>query len=296
MTANALSEDPEGAAPWPSILDQYLARYAPATRSGYSRDLADWTEWCADLDVPPLDAQRTHVDLWVRHLAENLGRGQSTIHRKLAAVAGAYRCAVAETLIEASPVDHARRPHLDDQSSTVGLTREQVAKLRAVAKADGPRSRALIDVLVFNGLQISEALSIRIEDVQDEGGHKVATIARRGGRTRPAPLAPVVFESFQQCAAGRTEGPLFGDLDRHNAYTLVVRLARRAGFRVTPQGLRCTWVVLSREAGVPLEDVQDAAGHADPRTTRRYDRVRRSLESHPTYALATVLDEVTPTS
>jgi hypothetical protein len=32
--------------------------------------------------------------------------------------------------------------------------------------------------------------------------------------------------------------------------------------------------------------VQDAAGHADPRTTRRYDRARHNLDRHPTYALA----------
>jgi hypothetical protein len=32
--------------------------------------------------------------------------------------------------------------------------------------------------------------------------------------------------------------------------------------------------------------MQDAAGHADPRTTRRYDRARCNLDRYPTYALA----------
>jgi len=31
-----------------------------------------------------------------------------------------------------------------------------------------------------------------------------------------------------------------------------------------------------------LQDVQDAMGHADPRTTRRYDRSRHNLDRHPT--------------
>jgi integrase len=39
-------------------------------------------------------------------------------------------------------------------------------------------------------------------------------------------------------------------------------------------------------AGVPLQDVQDAMGHADPRTTRAYDRSRHNLDRHPTYAMA----------
>ncbi len=37
---------------------------------------------------------------------------------------------------------------------------------------------------------------------------------------------------------------------------------------------------------VPLRDVQEAASHADPRTTMRYDRARVSLDRHATYIVA----------
>jgi hypothetical protein len=43
------------------------------------------------------------------------------------------------------------------------------------------------------------------------------------------------------------------------------------------------------DAGVPLRDVQEAASHADPRTTMRYDRARVSLDRHATYIVATFL-------
>jgi hypothetical protein len=42
----------------------------------------------------------------------------------------------------------------------------------------------------------------------------------------------------------------------------------------------------SFDAGVPLRDVQEAASHADPRTTIRYDRARGSLDRHATYIVA----------
>jgi integrase/recombinase XerD len=42
-------------------------------------------------------------------------------------------------------------------------------------------------------------------------------------------------------------------------------------------------------AGVSLRDVQIAARHADPRTTMRYDRARRTLDRHPNYILAAYL-------
>jgi integrase/recombinase XerD len=37
---------------------------------------------------------------------------------------------------------------------------------------------------------------------------------------------------------------------------------------------------------VPLRDVLEAASHADPRTTIRYDRGRVSLDRHATYIVA----------
>jgi integrase/recombinase XerD len=79
--------------------------------------------------------------------------------------------------------------------------------------------------------------------------------------------------------------PLFVDaegrqLDRFDAGGIVRRLARAAGIRkiVSPHSLRHSFITLALDAGVPLRDVQDGAGHADPKTTRRYDRGRHSLD------------------
>jgi integrase/recombinase XerD len=94
-------------------------------------------------------------------------------------------------------------------------------------------------------------------------------------------------------SAGRSSGPLLRDynqkpLDRHDAARIVRRLARRAGLPPTnPHALRHAFVTAALDTGAPLRDVQDAAGHADPRTTRRYDRTRYNLDRHPTYAVAT---------
>ena len=43
------------------------------------------------------------------------------------------------------------------------------------------------------------------------------------------------------------------------------------------------------DAGVAQRDVQEAASHADPRTTMRYDRARVSLDRHATYIVATFI-------
>ena len=77
-------------------------------------------------------------------------------------------------------------------------------------------------------------------------------------------------------------------LDRHGAGRIVRKTARRAGIvkTVTPHTLRHAFITAALDAGVPLRDVQEAASHADPRTTMRYDRARGSLDRHATYIVA----------
>jgi integrase len=64
----------------------------------------------------------------------------------------------------------------------------------------------------------------------------------------------------------------------------VKRLARRAGItkRISPHSLRHSFLTAARDASVPMRDVQEAASHADPRTTMRYDGAREPLDRHAT--------------
>ena len=104
------------------------------------------------------------------------------------------------------------------------------------------------------------------------------------------PLAPRTARAIDLAMGERTEGPLFVSaggkrLDRHGA----ARIVRRAGIskHVGPHTLRHAFITAALDAGVPLRDVQEAASHADPRTTMRCDRARTSLDRHATYIVAT---------
>ena len=56
-----------------------------------------------------------------------------------------------------------------------------------------------------------------------------------------------------------------------------------------PHTLRHAFITAALDAGVPLRDVQEAASHADPKTTMRYDRARVSLDLHATNIVAAFL-------
>jgi hypothetical protein len=178
-------------------------------------------------------------------------------------------------------VVHVRKPRLDDESHAVGLDRNEVGALLVAAGLAGARDHALVSLLCLNGLRASEAIGADIERLALERGHRTLTIARKGGKVVTAPLAPRTARAIDLAVGERCEGPILVGaggqrLDRHAAARIVRRLARRAGIakRVGPHTLRHAFITAALDAGVPLRDVQEAASHADPRTTMRYDRGR----------------------
>ncbi len=273
----------------------FLLGYSGQSRDAYRRDLSDWFRFLADLGVDPLAAQRLHVDAYARQLGEVEGRSPATVARRLSALSGYYAYVQGEDAIERNPVTRVRRPKVGTDTTSTGLDREELSALIRAAEADSPRTHALVLLLGLNGLRISEALGADAADLGTERGHRVLTVTRKGGNKATIPLAPRTAEAVDVYVSGRASGPLFctasrGRWDRSEAWRTLRRLARAAvpskADTLHPHDLRHAFVTLSLDAGASLRDVQDAAGHADPRTTRRYDRARHNLDKHPTYALA----------
>jgi integrase/recombinase XerD len=199
-----------------------------------------------------------------------------------------------------------RRPKVSDDSSTVGLTADELDRLLSAAEVHGPRSAALVSLLVYNGLRIAEVLACDVEAFTHQQGHRVLRIVRKGGKASTEPLSRSVLRALEDYVGERTTGPLFLNaegterLSYSIAYKLIRRLARRAGIpaadKISPHSLRHSFATDLLGAGVPLQDVQDAMGHAGPRTTRAYDRSRHNLDRHPTYAMASHLRRGTPSA
>ena len=150
----------------------FLAGYRGLTREAYALDLRQFTSWCRSRSLALFAVRRADIEGFPLEL-EAMGRARATVTRRLSTIAGFYKYAVEEELLDRAPAAHVRRPRVDYESHAVAL-------------------------------------------------------------------------------------------DRNELGTLLV-------------------------AGVPLRDVQEAASHADPRTTMRYDRARGSLDRHATYIVAAYL-------
>ena len=262
----------------------YLAGYRGLTREAYTLDLRQFTGWCRSRSLSLFSVRRGDIESFAREL-EAKGRARATATRRLCTIAGFYKYAVEEGLLDHSPAAHVRRPRVDYESHAVGLDRNELGALLVAARLGSPVEHALISLLALNGLRVSEATGADIEHLGLERGHRTLTITSKGGKVVTTPLAPRTARAIDLAIGERTSGPVFvaadgRRLDRHVAGRLVRKVARRAGIAkaVTPHTLRHAFITAAHDAGVPLRDVQEAASHADPRTTMRYDRARGSLE------------------
>jgi len=290
-------------------------RLSEHTREAYRRDVADWLTWCGGHDINPLRASFLDVNAYARELETTVGLRSgrlltpATVARKLSALSSWYTFLVKLRALTTNPVTGADRPRIDrDHSATLGLTPEQIDALFAVARADtrpgAPRNLAVLALLADLGLRVGELVSLDLADLGHERGHRSVRFVGKGGRARRRALAvetAAVVDGYLTARAAAERIPVDqlsgallvtatgGRLDRHAVFRLVRRLARDAGLpawdRLSPHSLRHAFATTARAEGVPLEDVQDAMGHADPRTTRRYDRDRHNLDRDPAYAI-----------
>jgi integrase/recombinase XerD len=270
-----------------------------STQEAYARDLADWFVWLARADVDALDAGLATVESYMREpLPNGKAPAPATLARRLACLSHFYRRAHYEGLIERNPVEFAARPKVPEQAETAGLSKQRARRLITAARAEGPRETLLVLLLLELGLRISEAVGADIEDLSEQGRHRVLRLKGKGQSTKAAvaPLNAALAHAVERARAGRTQGPLLvtstgARLTRQHAGKLIKRLGEQIGLpHLHPHALRHGFVTISLDEGASLRDVQDAARHADPRTTRRYDRNRNSLNRHPTHRLLGALE------
>lgn len=172
----------------------------------------------------------------------------------------------------------------------------------------GVRDRALLSVLAYTGCRVGELTRLRVGSYRQTGVHKVLEIHGKGGKERIVPLhkeAEECVEAWLDVAALRDQpsGPLFRPmkaargqgktgfepkpLTRRAVQKLVEGYVRRLKLdpNVTVHSLRVTALTTARERGSDIIDLQEFAGHADPRTTLTYIRSRDRLSKSPAYVL-----------
>lgn len=182
------------------------------------------------------------------------------------------------------------------EGKTPEIGRDQARKLLAsIAPSDvvGLRDRAVLAVLIYTAARVGAVAKLTAKSLKHDGSQYTLRFSEKGGKSREIPVRHDLEEFLLEYirAAGIAEGPLFRTANRKtrtltkNAMTgidvcrMMKRRLKAAGLpgHFSPHSCRVAVVTDLLEQNVPLEDVQFLAGHADPRTTRIYDRRRRKV-------------------
>lgn len=281
------------------------SRKSEHTRRAYFRDLADFLAWCEATGLDPRDALRGDIDAYAAARCADLSATSTA--RRLSTLSSWFAYLMSNDVAGCNPVLAVDRPTVDrDGSATVGLSAAEVTKFMRTARAQASRRDvALLGMLAELGLRVGEALRLDLADIRHNKGHRTVVVHGKGGKVRelpiPAPLARDLdgYRTHRAKVAGVPIDVLDGALfvtaagkrvDQPAVFRLVRRIGRAAGLpaaeTLSPHSLRHTLATAALDAGAPLRDVQDLLGHADPRTTRRYDRSRGSLDRSPAYLVA----------
>jgi site-specific recombinase XerD len=267
------------------------------TRRAYRLDVQHFMRTLG-ITTPAELRQADHkaVIAWERYMRETEHAAASTIRRRLAALSSLYKHLVRHGHAARNPVGEVERPAINrDEGSTLAFSKPQARKVLDVPAEDtvaGLRDRAILSVGLQVGLRRAEIAALRVGDLHQNRGYDSLRVSRKGGRRDALAINPQTAARLRAYleAAGLgadVDGPLFRPL-RHNgkrqderrgmdpdAIDRVVRkYAAALGLdrRYSAHSMRATFITTALENGAQLEDVQKAAGHRDPGTTKLYDR------------------------
>lgn len=175
------------------------------------------------------------------------------------------------------------------------LTKTDIDAMLDVPNRKTQRGRneyALLLFLYNTGARVTEATQLRVRDLQVgrlDGGHSLATLHGKGGKTRQCPLWPETQRVLAELVHGREENEAVF-LSRHRkaftrfgVYRLVERSAARvptlAGRKVTPHVLRHTTACHLVRAGVDINTIRAWLGHVSLDTTNIYAEIDLKMKA-----------------
>jgi len=183
-----------------STLRAWLATMGSAnTRAAYSRDLQVFISWTSSTGVAPLAATSVHIEAFRIH-CEAAGASPATVHRRLSALSSFYRHAAGD---EPNPVDGTARPAAA-ASATERLAPVEAALVWAAACHLGPKTAALVGLIMHDGMKSGEVLPLDVTDVRFGAGPAVVSLASASRTVDPRTSAPL-----RRYVGTRRAGPLF---------------------------------------------------------------------------------------
>src|SRR5512143_3416978 len=272
----------------------------PHTRRSYVRQVRQFFAWVESrglTDVRALGPQ--HVAAYIETLTRS-PLETASVKQALSALRMLFDWLVVHQVIPSNPTLSVRGPKLSvSEGKTPALSPEEVAQLLESIPTDtvvGLRDRALIGLMAYTFTRVGAALAMNVEDYYPENKRWSVRLREKGGKRKQIAVHHVLEEYMDAylAAAGIAQDkgtPLFRTargktgtlterrMSQPDAWAMLQRRAKAAGIttQICNHSWRATGITTFLENGGAIEMAQYMAGHADPRTTKLYDRRRQQV-------------------
>jgi site-specific recombinase XerD len=263
------------------------------TRMAYERALRRFAAWSSERRFTYRNMRSLHIREYINQLQSETA--PATVKQHLAAIREMFNALMRAGEIDVNPAYSVKAPRMSVTTGKTPVLDAANAK-HFLATIDtetikGKRDKALISLMLYTFARVSAALKMETSDYfqHNDGFH--VRLAEKGGKQRTIPAHSVLVELMADYLdAARLRGtafPLWQTIDRKNGqlsgrrlqrqevYEIIGDRAQEAGLKGVKYGnhtWRGTGITLFLEGGGAMDMAQDIAGHADPRTTRLYDR------------------------
>ncbi len=287
-----------------SLESLIAGKLSPLTRKAYRHDAQVFIKWLSSRNLELSGLTGSDIEQYRTHLVERYSK--NTAARKFVVARQFLEEAVCRNLIRYNPARKVKGFTADQETPHNALDKKQAKRLLEAidtTSRQGKRDYAILSRLLRTGLRRSECAALRLSDLQQEQGHHIAVIQHAKGDKRRKIKVPVdvqrVIEDYLSAIGrnfdeiGQSSQPLFVQFrkgDHPQAAGISDQVIQRVvettcevadlNLKLTPHGLRATFVTLALEGGAKLEQVQYAVGHADPRTTERYHKRKLNLDNN----------------
>ncbi len=276
------------------LLDEYFVWLivekgrSRATLDAYRRDLTAFIAWTAARHVGPREVAATDIDEYLVSLRDR-GRAASTLARTLASLRGWYGFLADEGTIGADPTAHVRGAHRGrtlprplDETEVASLL-DSIPSTTALDRRD----RALLELLYGTGSRVSEAVGIRIEDLDFD--EELIKVTGKGSKQRLVPMGRALREALERylepagrAAIAQTRSSVLllnargTPLSRQGVDGIIARRALQVGIerrRISAHVFRHSCATHMLAHGADIRVVQELLGHSSIATTQIYTAV-----------------------
>lgn len=270
------------------------------THDSYQRDLLRFEAWMGNSDLS--SASSADISAFLKHLKDS-GLSARSYTRSLITLRGFYKFLLKRGKIPVSPCATIDIPRVQRKLPEF-LSLDEVEALICAPDADsllGLRDRAMLETLYATGLRVSELISLKLNDINLQGGWLSAF--GKGSKERLVPLgeaAMVWLKRYMEEGRGgllkkRNSKTLFlsnraSGMTRQNFWVIMKHYALKSGIdtrKIKPHIIRHSFATHLLERGADLRIVQAMLGHSDISTTQIYTHVTNERlrnihkKSHP---------------